>query len=57
VLEKTGISKANSIPNSSQQEGQLDVPRFSFFFTTFRPQHLLAFTRTQFTGDNEFTRL
>jgi hypothetical protein len=57
VLEKPDISKANGIPNSSQQEGQFAVPRFSSVFTTFRPEHLFAFTRTQFTGAAEFTRL
>jgi hypothetical protein len=55
--KKTDISKANRISNRSQQEGQFAVPRFSSVFTTFRPEHLFAFTRTKFTSAKEFTRL
>jgi hypothetical protein len=51
------MSQANSIANSSQQEGQFAIPRFSLFFTTFRPEHLFAFTRTQFTAAADSTRL
>jgi hypothetical protein len=50
-------SKANSIANSSQQEGQFAVPRFSVFFTTFRPEHLFTLTRTQFTAAADSTWL
>jgi len=35
LWEYPDIFKANSRNNSSKQEGQFDVPRFTFFFTTF----------------------
>ena len=37
-MEAPDISKSNSIANSSQQDGQFAVPRFSFVFTNFRTQ-------------------
>jgi hypothetical protein len=55
VLERPDISKAKSIANNSQQEGQFAVPRFSSVFTSFRPKHLFTFTRTQFTAVAKFT--
>jgi len=55
VLAAPDTSTTNSIANSSQQVGQFALPRFSVYFTTFRPEHLFAFTRTQFTGSAEFT--
>jgi hypothetical protein len=54
-MEAIDISKANSLANSSQPEGQFAAPQFSSIFSTFRPKHLFAFTRTKFTADAEFT--
>jgi hypothetical protein len=55
VLEEPDISKANSIANSSQQEGQFALPRFSSVFTTFRPKDLFTFTSTKFPVVVDFT--
>jgi hypothetical protein len=40
-----------------QTTDQFAVPQFSIFFTTFRPELLFAFTRTQFIAAFELTRL
>jgi len=46
-----------SVANISQHEGPCAVSLFSIFFTTFRPENLFAFTRTQFTAAADCTRL
>ena len=57
VRVEQNISNTNSITSSSQQEVQFAVPRFSFVFNTFKPEHQFAFTRTQFTAGTDSTRL
>jgi hypothetical protein len=54
-MEEPDISKANILANSSREEGQFAVKRFSFVFTTFRPKHLLAFSRTKIAAVAEFS--
>jgi hypothetical protein len=54
-MEAPDMSKPNTLANSSQEEEQFAVTRLSFFFTTFLPEHLFAFTRTKFTAVAEFT--
>jgi hypothetical protein len=56
-MEAPDISKANSLANNSQQEGQFAAPQFSSVFNTFSPKHLFAFTRTKYAAVAEFTSL
>jgi hypothetical protein len=51
------IFHPNNTTNSSQQQISLLSTLFSIFFTTFRPELLFAFTRTQFIAAFELTRL